>query len=248
MTLRGRHARRSGGAPGQPTLRVADRIRILLIDEHRLLAEALGAVLGAEPDLQIVGVVSAPGEAVALARRTGADVAVLSYPLAVAEGGRHARAIGAQLPALKLLVLTSSGDDETIAACLEAGALGHVAKGSPPAELAAAIRRVHAGEALFAADVIVRLLIRPGQRAPAPGQRAPAAPAPAAGARPSARELEVLQLVVFGLSVAAMAERLCISEHTVRAHLKGASRKLGACSKLEATMLALKAGWIDLPD
>jgi DNA-binding NarL/FixJ family response regulator len=116
-----------------------------------------------------------------------------------------------------------------------------VGKDSTPTTLAAAIRRADAGQVLFAPDVLIRLL--------APGRHPVAETAPRlATVRPSDRELAVLRLVATGLSTAEVAAPLYISGHTVRAHLKSALRKLGARSKLEAVLIAVRAGWITLPE
>jgi two-component system response regulator DesR len=225
----------AGGHAAGPAEGPRAPVRVLLADGHRLLAGALAAALPADPALEVVGV--RPDLAAGPIRRAGPDVLVLGYPLLRAEGRRLAE-LRAEAPELKALVLTAGLDDETVAACVRAGAAGCVARHQSPADLGRAIRRAHAGEVLFPPEVLVRLL------RPAP----PRAPGPDPPPRPlSARERQVLSAAADGLSVDEAAERLVLSPHTVRSHLKGAMGKLGARSRLEAVLRAAGAGLIELP-
>jgi DNA-binding NarL/FixJ family response regulator len=154
----GGHALRPAAGPRPP-------VRVLLAGGHQLLAQARAAALPADPELEVVGV--RPGLAAAPIRRAGPDVLVLSYPLLRAEPARLAE-LRAKLPGLKVLVLAAGLDDETVAACVQSGAVGCVVEHPSPADLGRAIRRVHAGEVLFPPEALVRLLGLGARRDPGP--------------------------------------------------------------------------------
>ena len=226
------HARDGQIAP----LRQDAGVRVLLIDENRLLSQALAFFLEADAELEVVGDLSDPEVSLVRARRSRPDVVLLSYPLLHSGGVDLAAALRQELPAVKIIILTASLDEETLSTCVQAGAVGCAPKDMPPAQLVRAIKRVHAGEVLFAPEILVRLLTRP-QRGPRPLPRALAP-----------REVEVLQVLATGASTEDAAARLGITTHTVRTHVKNAISKLEAGSKLEAVLIALRAGLISLPE
>ena len=222
-------------------LRVATgaRIRVLLLDAHQLLAEALTIVLGADPDLEVVGSVADPRRALAQVRQARPDVVLMSYFLMHQDDARLAAALRSELPQLKILILTSTVDENTLFACVQAGAVGYVTKDRPPSELADAIKRVHAGEVLFAPNLLVKLLTR--------SQRQSETAISGPSVEPlTPRELEVLRAVATGMSTEEAAAHLGITVHTMRTHLKNVMIKLQARSKLEAVIVALRAGLIQL--
>jgi DNA-binding NarL/FixJ family response regulator len=208
-------------------------IRVLLADSHQLLAQALATALAADAELEVVG--AEPLLTTALLRRARPDVLVLSYLLMLTHRA-HLVGLRAEFPGLKIIVLTAALDEETLAACIQSGAVGCVVKHQSPVDLGRTIRAAHAGEVLFSPEMLVRLL----RRSPDPG------PAPRPPARLRAREREVLQALAEGLSAAEVAERLVLSPHTVRSHVKTAMRKLGAHSRMEAVMIAAREGAIAL--
>jgi DNA-binding NarL/FixJ family response regulator len=215
-------------------------IKVLLADGHLLLAEALSHVLAADPMLHVVGVQTNPEAIGEHVRRTDPDLLLLSYFFMEHDDGRIARALRNQFPALPLLILTSSDDDQTIFSCVQHGAVGYVNKDRFTADLVGAIKRVSRGEVLFPSDVLVKLLTRASQ------EQATARPEPSV--QPLApREIELLQAVAGGLTTGEVAARMNITVHTVRTHLKHILTKLGARSKLEAVVTALRHGMIELP-
>jgi DNA-binding NarL/FixJ family response regulator len=224
-----------GVPPAQPVGEPRAPIRVLLADSHQLLAQALATALRADAELEVVGV--EPHLTTALLHRARPDVLVLSYLLMLTHRA-HLVGLRADFPDLKIIVLTAVLDEETLAACVQSGAVGCVVKHQSPADLGRAIRRVHAGEVLFSPELLARLL----RRSPDPG---PAPRPPPAGLRP--REREVLRALAEGLSAAEVAERLAISPHTARSHLRGAMRTLEAHSTMEAVLRAAGAGLIELP-
>ena len=229
------HARDGQIAP----LRQDAGVRVLLIDENRLLSQALAFFLEADPELEVVGDLSDPELSLVRARRSRPDVVLLSYPLLHSGGIDLAATLRQELPAVKIVILTASLDEETLSTCVQAGAVGCAPKDMPPEQLVRVIKRVHAGEVLFAPEILVRLLTRPQRGQPGPRQ-IPRALAP--------REVEVLQVLATGASTEDAAARLGITTHTVRTHVKNAISKLEVGSKLEAVLIALRAGLIRLPE
>jgi DNA-binding NarL/FixJ family response regulator len=228
--------RMNDGDVDQPDGEPRGRIKVLLADSHQLLGQALATALQADADLVLVGV--RPYLATADLLRARPDVLVVGYAQMVAHRA-HLAELRAQLPNLKIIVLAADSHGETVVTCIQAGAVGCVTKGQSPAELARAIKRAHAGEVLFRPETLVGLLW------PVRGRRPERAPAPTALA---ARELEVLRALAEGLKTGEVAERLVISPHTVRTHLKQAMRKLRVGSRMEAVMVAAQEGLIELPD
>ena len=226
---------------GQTDIRVATetRIRVLLLDAHQLLADALTVVLSADPQLQVVGREADPRRVLPRVRQTGPDVVLMSYFLMHQDDARLAAGLRAEFPQVKILILTSTVDEDTLFACVQAGAAGSVSKDVAAAELAEAIKRVHAGEVLFAANLLVNLLTR-SQRQADPRIRMPT------GEPLTPRELEVLRALATGMSTDEAAAHLGITVHTMRTHLKNLMIKLEARSKLEAVLVALRGGLIQL--
>ena len=215
------------------------RIRVLLLDAHQLLAEALTIVLSADPQLEVVGREGDPGRVLAQVRQVRPDVVLMSYFLMHQDDARLAAALRAEFPQVKILILTSTVDEDTLFACVQAGATGSVSKDVAAAELVEAIKRVHAGEVLFAANLLVNLLTR-SQRQAEPTVGMPT------GEPLTARELEVLRALATGMSTDEAAAYLGITVHTMRTHLKNLMLKLEARSKLEAVLVALRGGLIHL--
>jgi DNA-binding NarL/FixJ family response regulator len=211
------------------------QIRVLLVDRHQLLAQSLAIVLAGDPDLVVVGAEDDLDAALARARWTRPDVALVSYALLEERGPGSCAALRSAVPEIKLVVLTARSDDETLATCLQAGAVGYVQRESPPDEALRAIKQAYAG----------KLQLTP--------MALPAPPAPPThDLRPPAnplapRELELLEALASGLTLDEAARQMGISINTVRTYVKHAMRKLGARTTLHALISAMKSGWINLP-
>ena len=218
------------------------RIRVLVVGGHQLFADALAIVVGSDPSIEVVGTERDAEQAPARIRRTQPDVVLLNHFHEDSDCADVIARLRSEDDGLKVIVLTSAGDThEALYACVQAGAAGHQTTDRQPTELVDSIKRVHAGEMVFSPDVLVNLMTRPR---PAPPPRpALATPQPLAP-----RELQVLQAVASGMSTGDAAVALGITVHTVRAHLKNVMTKLQAHSKLEAVIVALKRGLIELPD
>jgi DNA-binding NarL/FixJ family response regulator len=218
-------------------------VKVLVVGGHQLLADSLAIALSADPGLEVMGSETDPERALTRIRRVRPDVVLLNNSLGGSDCAEVICRLRTEAPDLKIIVLTSYSDDEdSLLACVQAGASGHQTTDRQPNELVDSIKRVHAGELDFAPDVLVNLMTRP--RSPGPPPRAPEARTPPL----APRELQVLQTVATGMSTGDAASALGITVHTVRAHLKNVMSKLQAHSKLEAVIFALKRGLIELPE
>ena len=222
------------------TTRTATRpVRVLLADAHQLLVLSLAFIIESDPTLEVLGTAASPSEALEKMRLAQPDVALVSYFLLFLhpQGEEMVAAVRSELPETKLLVLIATPDPETVAQCIAAGAVGCISRDQPPELLVESVRRAHAGELVYPQRPLVEILA--GARSPLSGD----------GRIPrliGRREREVLQSIAAGASVEETAERLSISAHTVRTHLKHAMAKLEVHSRLDAVLLAHKLGLIEL--
>jgi DNA-binding NarL/FixJ family response regulator len=223
----------------QPIEDVAGRtsqIRVLLVDRHQLFAQSLAIVLAGDSDIVVVGAENDLDVALARARWTQPDVALVSYHLLEERGPWSFAALRSAVPEIKLVILTARSDDETLATCLQAGAVGYVQRESPPDEALRAIKQVYAGK--------LQLTPTASPILPAP---------PTHDLRPPAnhlapRELELLEALASGLTLDEAARQMGISINTVRTYVKHVMRKLGARTTLHALISAMRSGWINLPE
>ena len=216
-------------------------IRILLVDDQPLLRTGFRMILSAEPDLQVVGEAGEGAAAVELARRLRPDVVLMDIRMPGMDGIQATRALagpGVEDP-LKVLMLTTFGQDEYVVESLRAGASGFLLKDAPAEDLVEAIRVIAAGEALLAPSVTRRLLDRVASRLPpAHDNKVPAL------SELTEREMEVLKLVARGLSNAEIAERLVVSETTVKTHVSRILGKLDLRDRVQVVILAYETGLI----
>ncbi|MFH9982987.1 response regulator [Streptomyces sp. NPDC017179] len=203
----------------------AKRIRLLLAEDQQMMRGALALLLGMEDDMEVVAQVSA-GDAVAdaaLAHRP--DVALLDIELPGMSGLDAAAELREQAPGCRVLILTTFGRPGYLRRAMEAGAGGFLVKDGPVEELAAAVRRVLAGETVV--DPVL------------------AAAALSAGPSPlTARECDVLRASAGGATVADVAAKLHLSESTVRNYLSAAIGKTGTRNRTEALREARRQGWL----
>ncbi len=204
--------------------------RVLVVDDHEVLATSLARVLDAEPDLISVGVAGSLEQARSMVRTTAPDVILLDHRLPDGDGADAVGELLALRPSARVVMLTASAADHVLATALEGGAAGFLSKTRSLTELTAAVRAVAAGEAVISPELLARLLPRLHRSG-----RTRAADL-------TAREHEVLALLSGGLSNAAIAAELVVSVHTVRNHVANLSAKLGAHSKLEALSIAVRDG------
>ncbi len=208
-------------------------LRVLLVEDHEMVAAGLQAALSEEIDLEVVDWARTAHDATASFGALRPDVVVMDYRLPDAHGTDATREIRLLDPDATVLLLTGADDPGVVAEALEAGCSGFVTKDLGVDELASAIRSVGRGAAVFPAGLLARAL------SPRPNGRH-------LGNDLTAREREVLALLSQGESTEEIAGELFLSMHTVRNHVRNILTKLHARTKLEAVVVAARAGIVDL--
>jgi DNA-binding NarL/FixJ family response regulator len=214
---------------------------VLLVDDQPLLRTGFRMILSAESDLRVVGEAGDGASAVELARRLRPDVVLMDIRMPGMDGIQATRALagpGVEEP-VKVLILTTFGLDEYVVESLRAGASGFLLKDAPPEDLVEAIRIVAAGEALLAPSVTRRLLDRVASRLPPANEDT----IPALS-QLTEREMEVLKLMARGMSNAEIAEKLVVSETTVKTHVSRVLGKLDLRDRVQAVILAYETGLV----
>lgn len=206
-------------------------IRLLLADDHIVLRAGTRRILEDEPDLRVVAEAGDGQEAITLAELTKPNVILLDIAMPGTDGIAASKELRRVAPAAKLLILTAHGRRAYVGAFQRLGAAGYLLKSTPPEELIAAIRRVHAGEYVYDISLLDRLI----------------ATVPAA-TDPTVRELEVMRALARGLTNREIGDALGLSEHTIEFHLRNVYAKLGAASRADALLNAQRNGWLDSPD
>jgi DNA-binding NarL/FixJ family response regulator len=208
-------------------------IRVLLCDDQALVRSGFRMILDARSDLEVVGEAEDGVQAIELTRTLEPDVVLMDVRMPNLDGIGATRQIVSSGAAARVLILTTFDPDEYVYEAIRAGASGFLLKDVEPEELVDAIRVVAAGNALLGASVTTRLLARFGQ-----------APAPTAPSLDNLteRELDILRLLAEGLTNAEIAERLVVSETTVKTHVSSVLRKLGVRDRVQAVIAAYDAG------
>jgi len=212
-------------------------IRVLLCDDQALVRSGFRMILEAREDIEVVGEAQDGAQALELARRRRPDVILMDVRMPRLDGVEATRRLAEAGSEARVLILTTFDLDEYVYEALRAGASGFLLKDVQPAQLVEAIRVVARGEALLAPTVTRRLLDRFAQALPA----SPGEPPPELSSL-TERELEVLGLLAGGLSNAELAERLFLSETTVKTHVSSILRKLGLRDRVQAVVAAYQAG------
>jgi DNA-binding NarL/FixJ family response regulator len=211
-------------------------IRLLIADDHALFREGLRALLGATPDLQVVGEAADGEAALAQAAALAPDVILMDIHMPGLNGIEATRRLLAQQPGLGVIMVTMLEDDASLFAAMRAGARGYVLKGAHHDDILQAIRAVAGGQAVFGPGVAARLIglfQNLGANAPATGEALPEL---------SDREREVLQLMAQGAGNKEIAAKLVISLKTVSNHITSIFSKLQVVDRAEAIQRARAAG------
>ncbi|MFJ1707501.1 response regulator [Kitasatospora sp. NPDC088346] len=213
-------------------------IRVLIVDDQPLVRRGLSLILSPDPSFEVVGEAGDGAQAVALALRLRPDVVVMDIRMPVLDGVGATAELAAALPGCRVLALSTFDLDEYVVGALRAGAYGFLPKDSSPEDLGAAIRTVHAGEAVVAPRLLTRL-ISTHVRAPR-GAR----PTVTGAADLTPREVEVWHLMATGLDNAGISRALEISLSTVKNHITSIFDKLAVRDRAQAVIAAYESGLV----
>lgn len=205
-----------------------ERIRVLSVDDHPLLRAGIAAIVDDAADMELVAQASSGREAVETFRASRPDVTLMDLRLPDLDGIDAMVAIRAECPEAKVIILTTFEGDAEARRALASGARGYLLKSAAPDDILDAVRHVHAGRKRIPPQVAAGLAEH------------------VADETLTGREREVLRLVADGNRNRDVAERLCISEETVKAHVKHVMEKLGASDRTQAVSIAVRRGIIQL--
>jgi two-component system, NarL family, response regulator LiaR len=209
---------------------MADKIRLLIVDDHAILREGMRAFISTLEEIELVGEAGDGDAAVSQARLLQPDVILMDLVMPGKNGIEAIREITAENPAACILVLTSFTEDDKVSQAIAAGAMGYLLKDSDSRQLLQAIQTVHRGEIAIQPRVMHTLV--KGMRSPVPQAVEPL----------TEREEEVLGLIAEGLSNLEIARRLGLSEWTVRTHVRNLLGKLHLENRTQAALYAVKEG------
>ena len=202
-------------------------IRVLLVDDHAVVRSGLGAVIDASDDMTLVGEAGDGEEAVQLCERVKPDVVLMDLLMPKMNGVAATEAIHKKWPQIRIIALTSFKEKEYVEGALKAGAMSYLLKNVTANDLLNAVRRAVIGQPSLSPEAAQILIQKVNEPAPP-------------GADMTERERETLELMVDGLSNSEIAERLIVSQSTVKFHVSNVLSKLGVTSRTEAVALALK--------
>jgi NarL family two-component system response regulator LiaR len=212
---------------------MSDPITVLLVDDHEMVRRGVRAFLETQPDITVVAEAGSGEEAVRLATEHAPDVALMDLIMPGMDGVEATRRLTTRSPRTSVVMLTSYHDDEHVFPAIRAGALSYVLKEIGPGELADAVRKAAAGEAVLHPRVAARVVRElHGARRDEPN----------AFRELSDRELEVLKLIADGLNNAEIAGRLYVSEKTVKSHVSNILGKLHLADRTQAAVYAWRQG------
>jgi len=216
-------------------------IRVLICDDQWIVCEGLEAILNADPEIEVVGIAHDGMEAVDLVAQTRPEIVLMDLRMPVLNGIQATQRIREAHPEVKVLVLTTYGADEWVFDAIRSGASGYLLKGTSRTELIAAIKGTAAGQTFVDPDVAGRLFEQIAQHKSLP-------PNAEIVKSLSDRELDVLRLLARGFSNAGIAEKLYLSEGTVRNYVSAILTKLEVSDRTQAALLAIRYGLVDLSE
>lgn len=211
-------------------------IRILIVDDHNLFREGLGAIIQQEPDIEVVGMAGRVQEALDAVRMLKPDIVLMDFALPDGTGADATRMIVQEFPTCKVVFMTMSDRDEDLLAAIRSGAVGYLLKNMTPSKLVAALRSVHQGESALSRSMTLRLMTELSRtKEPEPSGD------PALG-KLTAREKDVLIELAAGKSNQEIARMLVISENTVKYHVHSILDKLNLRDRKDAARFAREHG------
>jgi NarL family two-component system response regulator LiaR len=211
---------------------MGETIRLLIADDHAIVREGLRALIATEPGLELIAEASDGVEAVSKVHALKPDVILLDMMMPRKDGLGAIEEIMKDQPNARILVLTSFAEDDKVFPAIKAGALGYLLKDSSPQELLQAIRNVHNGEASLHPTIARKLMRELNQPPSLPPTTDPL----------TEREVDVLRLVAQGLSNDDIAEKLVVSERTVRTHVSHILDKLHLANRTQMALYAVREG------
>ena len=219
---------------------MSEMIKVFVTDDHSIVRKGIKATLELVPDMEFIGEASNGREAVERVASLNPDVILMDLMMPVMDGVEAIRQIKAQNPDIRILVLTTFAGEDKIFPAIKAGALGYQLKDSDPDELVDAIRQVYRGESALhpiVARKVLQELSKPAEKEKTPTSE-PLTP----------REMEILRFVAQGMENPEIAEKLFISEATVRTHVSNIMSKLHLASRTQVALFALREGLASLGD
>jgi NarL family two-component system response regulator LiaR len=204
-----------------------ESIRVVIVDDHAVVRSGLSAFLMVFDDLEFVGEAASGEEAIRLCKSLRPDVILMDLVMPGVDGAAATKAIREDCPETQVIALTSFKEQELVQGALQAGAIGYLLKNVSANELVAAIRAAHAGKPTLAPEA-AHVLIQASQNPQTLGHDL------------TAREREILTLMVEGLSNPEIADHLVVSRSTVKFHVSSILSKLGVSSRTQAVTLALQ--------
>lgn len=215
---------------------MSDRIQVLIVDDHPLFRQGIVQTLRADPEMEIVEQAETAAQAIQLAADLLPDIILLD--ITIPGGGLNAaQTIAATVPITKIIMLTASEAEEDVLAALKAGARGYILKGVSGDELIKIVRSVHAGEAYVTPSLAATLLADMQNHRRAQPETGPLGEL-------TERERDILELVAAGLSNKEIAQRLALSEKTVKNYMTNILQKLQVRNRVEAALLAQSGGLV----
>jgi DNA-binding NarL/FixJ family response regulator len=218
--------RRSGG--GMTVIRVA------IVDDQPLFTDGLGRIVGAQPEMEVVGTAHDGESGVKMCAELRPDVILMDISMPIMDGVTATGKIRDILPEAKILILTVNADDVHVFQGIKAGATGYLLKDCTPDDLSRAIRTVHAGDTIMAPEIARKMLLAFEEADPEP--EAPSL---------TRRELDIVTAFARGMGNKQIARDLAISEKTVRNHVSNIYKKLHVYDRTQAVLYAIREGLID---
>jgi DNA-binding NarL/FixJ family response regulator len=217
---------------------MAGEAKILLVDDHELFREGLAGLINAQPDMTVIGQAGDGLEALTLARDLGPDLVVMDINMPICDGLEATRLLRGELPILRIIMLTVHDEDEQLFAAIKAGANGYILKDTNSIEFLRGVRGALGGEATLPPKLAARLLDEFARLANQPQP----VPADTDEADLTPRELDVLNLIATGATNQEIADRLYISLHTTKSHVRNILNKLHAVNRRQAARQAARRG------
>ena len=204
---------------------IKNPIRVVLVDDHSLMHRSVDAILGASTDIKLVGQAANGQEGIELCEQNQPDIVLMDVIMPIMDGIEATKVLHERFPSVKVLVLSSFQDHESVYTMLRNGAVGYLTKSSLSEDLIETIRAAFQGKMVFTKDIVEQLVLPPQ---------------PTVNFHLTDRELEVLVLLAEGLTNKQSAQRLSISTSTLKFHMTNIFQKLGVQTRSEALVLAAK--------